>query len=302
MFIKKLLYKITDKKKYQEHKINEILKKKIEWFDSGFKEKISNIEKVIKNKKEISFLHSGHLGDIIDSLAMIKEISKTHTCNLFIEENKKIDVKFNKHPAGNVFLNRKMVDMIMPLLKKQNFIKNVSVYNNDSIDVDLNLFKELAMNFNIDSVRWYFQVIGFQTDLSLPYLQTEPHETIKNKVVIMRTVRRNNYFISYKFINKYKDLLFIGLEEEYRILKNEIPNLEFYDCRNFLEIAKIIKSSKFFLGNLSFGYSIAEGLKVPRLLECYPPEFPAMHPNGKNAYEFYFQQHFEKWFNHLYKL
>ena len=302
MFIKKFLYKITDKKKYQEYKNNEILKKKIEWFDSGFREKISNIEKVIKNKKEISFLHSGHLGDIVDSLAMIKEISKTHTCNLFIEENKKIDVKFNKHPAGNVFLNRKMVDMIMPLLKKQNFIKNASVYNNDNIDVDLNLFKELAMNFNIDSVRWYFQVIGFQTDLSLPYLQTEPHETIKNKVIIMRTVRRNNYFISYKFINKYKDLLFIGLEEEYRILKNEIPNLEFYDCTNFLEIAKIIKSSKFFLGNLSFGYSIAEGLKVPRLLECYPPEFPAMHPNGKNAYEFYFQQHFEKWFDYLYKL
>jgi len=302
MFIKKFLYKITDKKKYQEYKINEILKKKIEWFDSEFKEKILNIEKAIKNKKEISFLHSGHLGDIIDSLAMIKEISKTHTCNLFIEKNKKIDVKFNKHPAGNVFLNRKMVDMIMPLLKKQNFIKNASVYNNDNIDIDLNLFKELAMNFNIDSVRWYFQVIGFQTDLSLPYLQAEPHETIKNKVVIMRTVRRNNYFINYKFINKYKDLLFIGLEEEYRILKNEIPNLEFYDCTNFLEIAKIIKSSKFFLGNLSFGYSIAEGLKVPRLLECYPPEFPAMHPNGKNAYEFYFQQHFEKWFDYLYKL
>ena len=28
---------------------------------------------------------------------------------------------------------------------------------------------------------------------------------------------------------------------------NEIPNLEFYDCSNFLEIARIIKSGKFFL-------------------------------------------------------
>ena len=302
MFIKKILYKITDKKKYKEYKIKESLKKKIDWFESGFREKISNITKKIENKKEISFLHSGHLGDIIDSLAMIKEISKTRTCKLFIEADKKIDVKFNKHPAGNVFLNKKMVNMILPLLNEQSYIKHISIYNKENIDVDLNLFKELAMNFNMDSVRWYFQVIGLQTDLSLPYLKVEPHEKIKNKVVIMRTIRRNNYFINYKFINKYRDLLFIGLEDEYRILKNEIPNLEFYDCSNFLEIARIIKSGKFFLGNLSLGYSIAEALKVPRLLECYPPEFPAMHPNGKNAYEFYFQQHFEKWFDYLYKL
>ena len=302
MFIKKILYKITDKKKYKEYKIKESLKKKIDWFESGFREKISNITKNIENKKEISFLHSGHLGDIIDSLAMIKEISKTHTCKLFIEADKKIDVKFNKHPAGNVFLNKKMVNMILPLLNEQNYIKHVSIYNKENIDVDLNLFKELAMNFNMDSVRWYFQVIGLQTDLSLPYLKVEPHEKIRNKVVIMRTVRRNNYFINYKFINKYKDLLFIGLEDEYRILKNEIPNLEFYDCSNFLEIARIIKSGKFFLGNLSLGSSIAEALKVPRLFESYPPEFPAIHPNGKNAYDFYFQQHFEKWFDYLYKL
>ena len=65
-----------------------------------------------------------------------------------------------------------------------------------------------------------------------------------------------------------------------------------------LEMAEIIKSSKFFLGNLSLGYSIAEGLKVPRLLEACP-EFPAAQPHGKNAYNFYFQKNFENLFNYL---
>ena len=298
----KFWYKFFDKNEYQNLKYQAAQDDRVKYYNTEIYGKILEIEKKIENNRELSFLHSGHLGDIIDSLAMIKEISKTRTCKLFIEADKKIDVKFNKHPAGNVFLNKKMVNMILPLLNEQSYIKHISIYNKENIDVDLNLFKELAMNFNMDSVRWYFQVIGLQTDLSLPYLKVEPHEKIKNKVVIMRTIRRNNYFINYKFINKYRDLLFIGLEDEYRILKNEIPNLEFYDCSNFLEIARIIKSGKFFLGNLSLGYSIAEALKVPRLLECYPPEFPAMHPNGKNAYEFYFQQHFEKWFDYLYKL
>jgi len=302
MFIKKLFYKITDKKKYNEYKTNTSLQNKIKWFKSGFEEKIIKIQNNVKNKKEISFLHSGHLGDVIDSLAVVKELSKTHTCNFFIEPNKTINLKDNKHPGGKVFLSEKMVNMLMPLLKNQSYISHIDIYRKQNIDIDLNLFKEIAMNFNVDSVRWYLQIVGVQADLSLPYVMAEPHKEIKNKVVIMRTIRRNNYFINYKFINKYKNILFIGLEDEYKLLKGEVPNLEYYNCKDFLEIAEIIKSSKFFLGNLSFGYSTAEGLKVPRLLECYPPEFPAMHPNGKNAYEFYFQNNFEKWFDRLYKL
>jgi hypothetical protein len=49
------------------------------------------------------------------------------------------------------------------------------------------------------------------------------------------------------------------MNDDYEDLKKEVPNLEFYDCNDFLEMAQIIKSSKFFLGNLSLGNSIAEG-------------------------------------------
>ena len=73
-------------------------------------------------------------------------------------------------------------------------------------------------------------------------------------------------------------------------LKKDISKLEFYDCKNFLEMAEIIKSSKIFIGNLSFGYTLAEGLKVPRLLESNP-EFPLVYPNGRKGYDFYFQNH-----------
>ena len=91
----------------------------------------------------------------------------------------------------------------------------------------------------------------------------------------------------------------MGLKNEYNDLKNEIPNLEFFDCKDFLEMAQIIYSSKIFIGNLSFGFTLAEGLKKPRLLES-GPGFPLVYPNGKNAYDFYFQDHFEKNFKKLY--
>ena len=141
MFIKKILYKITNPKKYHEYKIDVDIKRKIKWYKSYIEEKIINIQKKIENQKELSFLHSGHLGDVVDSLAVIKELSKTHACKFYIETNKTINVKYNKHPAGKVFLTDKMVDMLLPLLKKQNYINQVDIYKNQNIDIDLNLFK-----------------------------------------------------------------------------------------------------------------------------------------------------------------
>ena len=102
-------------------------------------------------------------------------------------------------------------------------------------------------------------------------------------------------------MNKYKDIIFIGLNDEYQDLKKEVTNLEFYECKDFLEAAEIIKSSKFFLGNSSFGFTIAEGLKVPRLMESFP-DYPSVYPNGGHGYDFYFQDHLEKWFEYLYNL
>ena len=117
----------------------------------------------------------------------------------------------------------------------------------------------------------------------------------------MRSLRRQNRFLNYSFLNKYKNIVFIGLKNEYEDLKKYVGNLEFYNSKDFLELASIIKNSKLFIGNLSFGYAIAEAIKVPRMLES-APNFPLVYPNGPNAYDFYFQSHFEELVKKLYNL
>ena len=89
------------------------------------------------------------------------------------------------------------------------------------------------MNFNLDEVRWYFHLTGVHVDLSKQYLFANEHKTIKNKIVIMRSTRRKNNFINYRFLDKYKEILFLGLKDEYEDLKLDIPKLEFYDCKKF---------------------------------------------------------------------
>ena len=139
-----------------------------------------------------------------------------------------------------------MINNFLPLLQSQNFISDVKMYNNEKIDIDLNLFREIYTKMNMASTRWYFHITGVHTDLSMPYLFVEPHKELKKKVVIIRSKRRNSRLIDYSFLKNYKNLLFIGLEDEFELLKKQIPNLEFYNCKNFLEMAQIIKASKFF--------------------------------------------------------
>ena len=264
MYIKKLFYKLTNKDKHFYYKMNlkktANIKQNVRLFKKEFKQKIINIQKSIENKKELSFLHYGHLGDVVNSLPVIKELSKTHKCNFYIQAKKPLEpnARHYKRFGDYVFLTDENVDKLLPLFMNQPYIHKVDKYTNQEIDIDLNLIREMPIDFNIDSVRWYSQLTGIHTDLSVPYIFAEPHDVIKNKVTIMRNVRRKNYFTNYKFLKKYENLLFIGLNDEYENLKKEVPNLEFYDCKDFLEMAQIIKSSKLFLGNLSFGYTIAE--------------------------------------------
>ena len=307
MYIKKLFYKFTNKDKHFYYKMNlkkaASIKQNVKLFKTEFEKKIIDIQKNIENKKELSFLHYGHLGDIINSLPILKELSKTHKCNFYIQAKKPLEpnARHYKRFGDYVFLTDTNVNLLLPLLMNQTYFHKVDKYTNQEIDIDFNLIREMPTNFNLDCIGCYSNITGVHADLTTPNIYVKPHKIIKNKVVIIRSLERKNPLVNYKFLKKYENLLFIGLNDEYEDLKKEVPNLEFYDCKDFLEMAQIIKSSKLFLGNLSFGYTIAEGLKIPRLLEA-GPDFPVVYPNGKNAYDFYFQEHFEKWFSDLYYL
>jgi len=251
--LRKTLYKVwlktTNKEKYKSLKISEDIKRRVFLYETQIKDKIENIHKALQGNSAINFLHSGHLGDIIYSLPLIKEVSKNHKCNLYVRPYKKIRGYYPKHPSGKFFLDDRVVKMLLPLLMEQKFINKAEIYNNEKIEVNLDLFREIPMNLQYYSPRWFFHLTGLQINLDTPYLDVEPHQKIKNKIVILRTFRARNHFINYKFLNDYKNLLFVGMEDEYKDLRKQVSNLEFYNCKNFLEMAQIIKSSKFFIGS-----------------------------------------------------
>ena len=298
--LKKIYYKLfKSKDRYNKFKLDQTIIKQQNLFEEKFKNKLFDISNSINNKKTLNFLHSGHCGDLIYSLALIKELSKSHQCNLFIGVGKKIEGAYFKHPAKGVYIDNRIAKQILPLLKFQSFLNEVKIHSEENIDINLDLFRDLPISLNFNSCRWYFHLTGVHVDLSAPYLNSTEHKIIKDKIVILRTFRYRNHFINYKFLNKIEeDIIFIGLKEEFEDLKKDIPKLQHYEPENFFEMSQIIKSSKFFLGNQTPAFAIAESLKVPRLLEC-SPDFTVVQPIGGNCYDFYFQIHFEKWFKKL---
>ena len=142
--------------------------------------------------------------------------------------NKKINDPraITNNPGNDIFLSKNAVNKLIPLLKKQSYLSSVEFFNANKIDIDLNFFREMPINLNIDSVRWYSHLVGLHPSLKDAYIENIPEvEKYNNTIVIMRSLRRQNSLINFNFLNSYKNVLFVGLENEYQDLNKSIKNL-----------------------------------------------------------------------------
>lgn len=238
--------------------------------------------------------HSGNAGDIIYALPTVRTLAGPYKANLLLELGVKMDASIKGHPLGSVRLNEKVASFLEPLLLAQPYIEGCSLYTGQSIDYDLDLFREAPLDLSRGNIaRWYFYCFGINADLGKPWLFVEGDKNFNDTVVIARSQRYNNAAIDYRFLNRYKNLCFIGVESEYREMKKQIQQIDFFPVRDFLQMAQIIKGAKLFIGNQSFPFSLAEALKVPRILEICPL-CPNVIPEGPEGYDVCMQPQFER--------
>jgi hypothetical protein len=237
--------------------------------------------------------HSGNAGDIIYALPSIYALAKGKPVHLLLKLNQKGVYGKEGHPLGNVMLNQNMFDMISPLLLSQQGIHACTVYNGESFDYDLDYFRYYPFQlFKGNISHWYYWVFAIQANTWNPWLKVKEDERFRDSIVIARSKRYNAPGIDYSFLAQYSNLIFIGVNEEYGIIKKQVPSIKFHPVKDFLEMASIIAGSKLFIGNQSFPFAIAEALKVNRLLEVYF-DSPNVAVNGENGFEFCLQPQFE---------
>lgn len=246
-------------------------------------------------KSDYHFKHSGNAGDIIYSLPTAYAIAKGANIHFHLSLSMKGNYGKQTHPLGDKMLNEKMVAMLEPLLTAQPQIASCTVHNpNDNIDVDLDLMRSHPVNMASGHIaRWYFYVFAVNADLGKPWLFTEGDKSLNETIVIARSQRYRQPGIDYGFLKKYPRLLFVGVEAEWKEMREVLPTIEYRPVNDFKELAQVIAGGKLFIGNQSFPFSIAEGLKTKRLLEVFW-RAPNVIPEGSDGYDFYFQPQFEK--------
>lgn len=298
--IQSLWLKLIDIKAYKEYKaiFKEYRKAvKINTFVSdGHALDVNKISEIANKNTQVNFVHSGNAGDIIYALPTIKKIHELvqKPVNLYLKLDQPHNLALNfKHPLGNVMLNQVMAKMLIPLLSSQSYLNFCGIYADQRIDIDLDEIRRAGLILDRGSIaRWYGYIFGINADLYKNWLEVKPNLDYADTIVIARSQRYRSPFVDYSFLTNYSKLVFVGIQAELEEMKSEVSNIQYFKANDFLELAEVIAGCKFFIGNQSFPFSIAEALKVPRILETFF-DTPNVIPEGKNSYDFYFQEHFE---------
>lgn len=246
--------------------------------------------------QDVMFKHSGNAGDIIYALPAIKALCQGRLARLFL----KLEVPVNgwsetQHPLGRSGLTWDMVAKLKPLLEHQPWVASVQVHAGETVDYDLDIFRQ-APSIRWESgglSRWYFWLFAVHADLSRAWLELRSPPPASGKIVLARSARYRNPNLDYAFLRELGDIDFVGTRDEYAEMRKCVPQLQHAECADFLQLAGCIQSARFFIGNQSFPYSLAEALKVPRILEVCP-ECSNVVPAGDRAAEAFFQPHFER--------
>ena len=264
--------------------------------------------------QSITIKTSSPAGDVLAMLAGVKELVNQIGVKAIIYQ--RLNMKGIAHDGAKhefkdndndpICMNEYMFNMLKPLLLEQDYIEDYIIFDGQKYEYDFDKARmEIFTNQPRGSLnRWLFYVYPqCSTNLSGRWLKVDKTEKFKDKILINQTDRYRNYLLNYYFLKKYEQhIIFTGLYNEYEKFCEtwdiEVPYLW---VDNFLELAKVIKSCKFFVGNQSSCFQIAEALKIPRLLEI-SPNLPNVIPIGENAYDAYHQEHIEFLFAKLYNI
>lgn len=282
----------------------------------------------------ISYLHTVNAGDLIASMAGIRQIWKNtgKKAVIYQEINRYGNYYLGAdHPLKDdngimVNMTERMFDMLKPLVESQEYVESFFPWRGESCLIDLSVIHRKTAPAEIDGEifyaskdprffcnmpygsinRWLFYAYpDMACDLSEAWITQGPFPTKLHiggeKILLNFTSRYRNETIDYSFLKKYeRNLVFAGTEDEYKSFteKWNLDGVFYIKIDNFEQMMSVVEGALFFLGNQSFLWNLCEAMKVPRILEACPWA-PNCIPVGKDAYDFYAQPALEYYFEKL---
>lgn len=204
------------------------------------------------------FSHSGDIGDIIYSLPTIRA-----------KGGGKL-VLFDSPGKTAHGMTKEKVERLRPLLEAQEYIHSLE-WSNIPIESSLNGFRDhVRLHGNLTDA--HLATYGFSwEERSTPWIKCDKQVKTYD-VVIHRSFRyRNSNFPWERIVNTYKDRIgFIGFQDEYKSFTDSFGQVPFIQANDFMELAKVIKGSRLYIGNQSSPLSVALGMYHNCIIEVCP--------------------------------
>ena len=233
----------------------------------------------------ITYRHSGTLGDLIYSLAVVKKMAVENNAMFLVALNN-IENCVSQYgyrpdevaPEHRGRFTIKDYEWLRPLLKRQSYIQEVGTWTQGTSDPDVDLDKfrgTLFRGFEGNYVQAYhlaFNLPFEMKDYDATWLEADA-KTIA-PVVVSRTKRYQDP----EGDKKWRDLvaetklnesgIFVGTEQEHQDFET-VTNckIQYQPVQDFLELANIVAGAELVCANQNFVYSLAMGLGKATILE-----------------------------------
>lgn len=213
--------------------------------------------------------HSGEIGDVIYALPTIKVLGAR---NIYAVDRPWTRPDFR---GRSRFLKR--------LLESQHYIDSIEPHTSQPIDLDLSNYRSHGHKFGETIINRIARYARVKVDQSEQWLDVEPDPGTKDRIVINRCPRWwGQRFPWREIVQRFKkDILFIGLEPEWKAFCMEFGMVEYLRTNDLYDAARAIKGSDIFIGNQSSCNAVCEGLKHRSVLEtcCTSMDCVTNRPN-----------------------
>lgn len=244
----------------------------------------------------MNYLHPGSLGDIVYSMPFMlscegvyefEDIAKANI-HLLLDTTGYANAKYDVLPS---------VISMATFLSTQPCIKTVNAQRSFKDDekrqcVNLGAFRQGKVQIGKGDcmLRYrYLKRTPIYYNLEAPWLKVahdDNYSHIGEKIVVFRSHRYRNRRMSYSPLKPYAEkMVFIGFENEYQdfITRTGIKP-QFQPITGISQAAAMIAHAAFVVGNQTSFFALAEGIKVPRIMEL-SSDFPDVIPKGDWAFD-----------------
>lgn len=236
-----------------------------------------------------TFNHSGKMGDLLYSLYFCKAVAEASGDQKF-NFNIQINVPQSLHgrEEGKPRLSLEGAKFIASVIKPCPFINTLTIsdtFNTKEFQNGFNLdtFRNLKLNFHCGYIAdWYFNLTVSHVDRNFDQrlIDVEPNKDFEGKIIVLQTKKYLNPFVKLDPLNNYSDrLVFIGLEDEYELIKKKLPKIQYYKVNSAMDVAKAEKGALLTISNQNGNFAIAELMKTHRIL--IPAQFEVVGKKEK---------------------